>query len=159
MAVSIFNELGELVGERERALQTICHLVDESGEEPGPGFWVDVERMHTSELYVRIRKLAEKTIVDEHAKWSDLVVLAFEEMQERTTVGTPSQGDEILAAVDRMKAAAVRTAREGSTVDAVMNHIYGTPQKTQAGVRRDFPKLAFEGIQLLSGFRGDYTNN
>ena len=47
MAASIFNESGELVGERERALQTICHLVDESGVEPGPWFCVEVARMGT----------------------------------------------------------------------------------------------------------------
>ena len=80
MAASIFNEAGELVDERERALQTICHLIAESGAEPGPGFWLDVERMHIRELYVRIRELAKINIAREHAKWSDLVVLALEEM-------------------------------------------------------------------------------
>ncbi len=159
MAASIFDKSGELVDERERALQTICHLIAESGVEPGPGFWVEVEGMRTSELYVWIRKLTEKNIVDEHGKWSDLVVLALEEMEDRTTVGMTCQADEILAAVDRMKRAAVRTVNEGLTVDVVMNQIYGTHRETQAAVKWDFSSLTIDELKLPSGFRANYTNN
>ena len=159
MAASIFNESGELVDERERALQTICHLIDESGAEPGPGFWLDVERMHTSELYVRIRKLAKKNIADEHAKWSDLAVLALEEMEDRTVMGTTCRADEILAAIDRMKADAIRTVNEWSTVDVVMNHIYGTHRETRAAVNRDVATLIVDEIKLPLGIRADHTNN
>ena len=153
MAASIFNESGELVDERERALQTICHLIDESGAEPGPRFWLDVERMHTSELYPRIRELAKKNIAHEHAKLSDLAVLALEEMEDRTTVGVTCRAAEILAALDRMKTAAVRAVSEGSTVDVVMNQIYGTHRETQSAVNRDFSTLTIDEIKLLSGFR------
>lgn len=159
MATSMFNTSGELVGERERALQTICHLVDESGAEPEPGFWVEVERMRLSELYARIRKLVEKTIVKEHAKQSDLVVLALAETDERTSMGTDSQADEILTALDRLKDAAVRTATEESTVDVVMGHIYGTLQKPLATVGRDFSTRTIHEIEILSRFRAAYTNN
>lgn len=159
MVASIFNESDELIDERERALQTICHLIDVSGIEPGPGFWVDLERMQTRELYFRIRSLAEETIVNEHAQWSDLLVLALEELEDGTTAGTTCRGDEVLAALDQMKTAAMRAVGEGSTVDVVMNHIYGTPQDTGAAVKRDFSTLTIDEIKLLSGFRAMRPTN
>lgn len=159
MVASIFNESGELVDERERALQTICHLIDESGAEPGADFWLDVERMHIRELYVRIRELAKKNIAAEHAKWCDLVVLALEEMEDRPVMGTNCRADEILAALDRIKADAIRTVNEGSTVDVVMNHIYGTHRETRAAVNRDFSTLTVDEIKLQLGSRADHTNN
>lgn len=159
MAESIFNESGELVDERERALQTICHLIDESGAEPGPDFWLDVERMHIRELYVRIRELAKKHIAAEHAKWSDLVVLALEEMEDRTVMGTNCRADEILAAIDRMKADAIRTVDEGYTVDVIMNHIYGTHRRIRAAVNRDSSRLTVNEIKLQLGSRADHANN
>ena len=159
MVASIFDESGELVDERERALQTICHLIEESGVEPGPRFWVDVERMQTRELHFRIRSLAEETIVKEHAKWSDLVVLALEELEDRATAEVTGRGDEILAAIDQMKTAAIRAINEGSTIDVVMNHIYGTPRKTRAAVKRDFSTLTIDEIKLLSRFRAVRPKN
>ena len=159
MAARMFNESGELVGERERALQTICQLVDESGVDPGPGFWVEVERMRTSELYVRIRKLAQEAIVDEHARWSDLVVLALDELETGTTMSAGSLRDEILLALDRLKAAAIRTASAGSTVDVAMRHIYGIPQKPQAAASRDFSVMTIDEIEHLARFRAAHANN
>lgn len=159
MTASMFNESGELVDERERALQTICHLIDESGAEPGPVFWLNVERMHIRELYVRIRELAKKNIAAEHAKWSDLVVLALEKMEDRTVMGNSCRADEILAAIDRMMADAIRMVNQGSTVDVVMNYIYGTHRDTRATVHRDFSTLTVDEFKLQLGFRADHTIN
>ena len=159
MVARIFNESGDLDDERERALQTICHLIEESGVEPEPGFWVDVERMRTPELHLRIRSLAEKTIVSEHAKWCDLVVLALEEFEDRTTAEATCRGDEILAALDQMKTSAIHSVNEGSTVDVVINHIYETSRKTGAAVKPDFCTLTIDEIKLLSGFRAVRPTN
>ena len=159
MVATIFNESGELVDDRERALQTICHLIEESGVEPGPGFWVDVERTQTPELYLRIRSLAEETIVNEHAKWCDLVVLALEEVEDRTKAGATCRGDEMLEVLDQVKAAAIRAIHEGLTVDAVMYHIYGTLRETGAAVKQDFSTLTIDEIKLLSGFRAVRPTN
>ena len=115
--------------------------------------------MHTSELYVKIRELAQENIVDVHTQWSDLVVLALEGMEDRATVAVPCRGDDILAALDRVKTAVVRTVNAGLTVGVFTNHIYGSHRETQAAVKRDFPTLIIDGIKFLSGFRADYTNN